>query len=145
MSQTDQGSQPGHQTLADSLAAQQQQIPTEQSYQQQQSRYDGSQQTYGSQSLSDQTPYASQTMDGGNAGYAGQTDLSSASSAQVDYGSSQTSSTSGKLNELQEFPSPPVDSQQVRMHKENVVVQSNLSIVTAQGKHQMWLYSQTCL
>ncbi|XP_030844646.1 RNA granule protein invertebrate isoform X2 [Strongylocentrotus purpuratus] len=127
MSQTDQGSQPGHQTLADSLAAQQQQIPTEQSYQQQ-SRYDCSQQTYGSQSLSDQTPYTSQTMDGGNAGYAGQADLSSASSAQVDYGSSQTSSTSGKLNELQEFPSPPVDSQQDQSVLQTTMLnQQNLS------------------
>nr|XP_054761988.1 caprin-1-like [Lytechinus pictus] len=113
LSQTEQATQSrDHQTLADSLAAaQQQQMPAEQTYQQQ-SRYDSSQQTYSSQSITDQTPYASQTLDAGSAGYGGQTDLSSTSSAQVDYGSSQTSSTGTKMNELPEFPSPPVDTQQ---------------------------------
>ncbi|XP_071491283.1 uncharacterized protein [Diadema antillarum] len=112
ISQTEQSSR-DHQTLPDA------QLSTEQAYQTQ-SRYDGSQQAYSSQGLADTTPYPGQTLEGTSSGFGAQTDLSSTSSVQVEYGSSQTS-TSTKMNELPEFPSPPVDTQLLKQQDQSVL------------------------
>ena len=115
------------------------QLPADQSYQQQ-TRYDASQSSYSSQGLTDQTPYATQSLEGSSTGFGGQADLSSTGGVPVEYGSSQTTSTSGTLKDLPEFPNPPVETQQVTFPQHPVPSSDNLKMKSC---HYCWSVCKT--